>query len=171
MGKRGPKPKPTALKIAEGNRGKRKLNDREPKPHLLAEHQPPAYLDELAVAEWHRVFPELERLGLVSVLDVTPLAAYCQAVSDYAQARDWMRENGRVQVLRDDKGIVRSANPASQWYIAAKALEHIRRFGAEFGIGPASRSSLAVKPEVKQTLTDILDGTDASAIDISQLLQ
>ena len=32
MATRGRKPTPTALKLLEGNPGKRKLNDREPKP-------------------------------------------------------------------------------------------------------------------------------------------
>ena len=32
MGRRGPAPKPTAIKKAEGNPGKRKLNTEEPQP-------------------------------------------------------------------------------------------------------------------------------------------
>ena len=32
MGKRGPRPRPTALKLARGNPGKRRLNTDEPKP-------------------------------------------------------------------------------------------------------------------------------------------
>jgi hypothetical protein len=34
MGKRGPSPKPTSLKVLQGNPGKRKINKSEPKPHM-----------------------------------------------------------------------------------------------------------------------------------------
>ena len=38
MATRGRKPKPTALKVLEGNPGKRPLNDREPVPPLSLIH-------------------------------------------------------------------------------------------------------------------------------------
>ena len=41
--------------------------------------KPPRYLTRLAAAEWRRLAPELHRLGLLTVVDVAPLAAYCQA--------------------------------------------------------------------------------------------
>ena len=58
MGLSGPPPKPTALKRAEGNPGKRRLNDFEPQPLEIAPRCPP-HLDELARQEWKRIVPIL----------------------------------------------------------------------------------------------------------------
>ena len=45
MGRRGPAPKPTAIKILEGNPGKQKLNHNEPKPPtIIAIPKPPSRL-------------------------------------------------------------------------------------------------------------------------------
>ena len=49
MGKRGPAPKPTALKVLQGNPGKRKLNDSEPTFEKTDEIlKPPSYLSTYA---------------------------------------------------------------------------------------------------------------------------
>ena len=43
----------------------------------------PAWLDAVARREWRRIVPELKRLELISNVDVTSLAIYCDAVSKY----------------------------------------------------------------------------------------
>lgn len=58
MGLRGPAPKPTALRIIEGNLGHRPLNQREPKP-LVGEPDVPAHLSRDAKKEWRRLVPIL----------------------------------------------------------------------------------------------------------------
>jgi len=50
----GPKPKPTAIKILEGNPGKRPLNLNEPKPLQIAPECPDWLLAE-AKKEWNRL--------------------------------------------------------------------------------------------------------------------
>jgi len=69
----GPKLKPTAIKILEGNPGKRPLNLNEPKPLQIAPECPDWLLDE-AKKEWKRLAPELERLGLLTILDMAAFA-------------------------------------------------------------------------------------------------
>ena len=56
-----PKPMPTALKILTGNRGKRPLNENEPKPKVK-KLKPPEYLDKVAKKEWSRIAPILPDL-------------------------------------------------------------------------------------------------------------
>jgi hypothetical protein len=51
MGRRGPRPEPSSLKLLKGNPGKRPLNEREPKPPAGAP-EAPAHLDEEARREW-----------------------------------------------------------------------------------------------------------------------
>ncbi len=155
MGKRGPKPKPTALKVANGNPGKRKLNAAEPKPQLVGCPEPPEWLDAVARECWVRHVDELERLGLLTQLDVDLLAAYCVAYSDYRAARERIQDEsiGRVQVFRDDKGVVKATQVSAEWTIAKQALEQMKRLGAEFGMGPASRTGLTGKTADNQPKT------------------
>lgn len=73
----GRPPKPTALKLLQGNPGKRPLNDAEPKPSLGTD--PPTYIRCVPVllAEWKRHAPRLLKLGLLTEIDDEALAALC----------------------------------------------------------------------------------------------
>ncbi len=75
---RGRKPKPTSLKLIEGNPGKRSLNKGEPRPAIDIPTCP-AHLCSAAKAEWKRLAQMLFRLRVISHLDRAVLAAYCQA--------------------------------------------------------------------------------------------
>lgn len=159
MGKRGPKPKPTAVKLANGNPGKRKLSNREPKPHIATNLAPPAWLDRDAKSEWRRVAKELDRLGLYTKLDRSLLIGYCVAYSDYKQARQRLLQSGRVMTFRDDKGTVKGAQVAPEWTIAKQALEQMRRCGAEFGMGPASRVGVESPADIPKNLEEMLNAS------------
>ena len=149
MGKRGPTPKPTKLKLLEGNPGKRRINRNEPEPKLPASvPKPPEFLMPEAAVEWRRVAPELHSLGLLSVLDLVPLAAYCQSYAHWLVAELWIAEHGSTVVLRDKDGRVKSIIQAPQVVIAGKALDRLRGFAAHFGMTPGSRSGVvARKPD------------------------
>lgn len=54
MVQRGRKPKPTAMKVLEGNPGKRQLNSKEPKPVKKAPRCP-NWLEDEAKKEWKRM--------------------------------------------------------------------------------------------------------------------
>ena len=75
---RGRKPKPSALKMFEGNPGKRPLKQTEPNPTVETK-ECPVHLNDEAQAEWNRITPDLHTLGLVARVDRAALAAYCQA--------------------------------------------------------------------------------------------
>jgi P27 family predicted phage terminase small subunit len=143
--KTGPKPIPTALKRVMGNPGKRALNGDEPKPDRLSCLEPPAHLDDVAKAEWRRLAPGLARLGLLTQCDTALFAGYCIAFSQYVAANEWMRANGSTMTMRDDKGVVKYVQCVPQWNQAYKALEAMRKLGAEFGLSPSARSSLRVE--------------------------
>ena len=61
----GRKPKPTEMKRAQGNPGRRPLNNNEPKPTGIP--QCPSHLNEVAKREWRRIAPELIALGLLGL--------------------------------------------------------------------------------------------------------
>jgi P27 family predicted phage terminase small subunit len=137
MGRRGPRPEPTALKLLKGNPGKRPLNEREPRPSPGAP-EAPAHLDEEASREWDRVVGTLDQLGLVTTLDRAALAGYCQAWSRWVDAEMKLREYGAV-LKSPIKGV-----PLMSPYltIANRALEQMRQFLSEFGMSPASRTRI-----------------------------
>ena len=134
MGRRGPAPKPTKLKILHGNPGLRALNAREPQPRLGVPGMP-TWLDKEGRAEWRRLVPELARLGLLAKIDRGWLAAGCQWWSVFIRASRALRETGLDP--KDRRRIVSEANDAYRNYTKA---------AAEFGLSPASRSRIEVVP-------------------------
>lgn len=139
MGRRGPPPKPTVLKLLTGNPGKRAINRAEPKPAKAKKgsRRVPAWLTPDGKREWRRVVPELERLGLLTKIDDGALEGLCAA---YARAMEADRhvKNGGLTVMTD-KGFV-LANPAVS--IAKNAWQQYRQFASEFGLTPGSRTRI-----------------------------
>lgn len=134
----GPAPKPTRLRLLEGNQSKRPLNQMEPKPAPVAP-APPPLLKREALEEWHRLAPELERLGLLTVVDGSALAAYCQAYRRWIQAE---RKVNREGLVLNAKSRYAQAHPAMA--VAQRSMQLMRAFAAEFGLTPASRSRISI---------------------------
>ena len=85
---RGPPPTPNVVKLLRGNPGKRKIGA-EPEPRIPESvPEAPLFLTGYACDEWYRAAPELHRLGLLTVLDTMPLAAYCQAYHHWRTASE-----------------------------------------------------------------------------------
>ena len=87
MAQRGRKPKPTALKVLEGNPGGRPLNPNEPKPAKKAPRCP-SWLEDEAKKEWKRMGKTLEQMGLLTEMDMAAFAGYCQAYARCSCAPD-----------------------------------------------------------------------------------
>src|SRR5437867_6293718 len=87
MGARGPKPKPTVLRVLEGNKGKRALPRNEPQPPADMPN-PPAYLNGYALEEWNRVAETLHSIGTLTAIDQSLLGAYCMAFARWRQAEE-----------------------------------------------------------------------------------
>ena len=136
---RGRKPKPTTLKILNGNPGRRPLNAREP---LAPAEVPdcPDFLDEEAKAEWFRMAKILLDMGLLTRADRAALAAYCTAYSRWVTAERQVQRLGTI-VKSPEKNF-----PMKSPYltVADQALETMRKFMVEFGLTPSSRSRIRV---------------------------
>lgn len=153
MGKRGPKPKPTATKKLAGNPGKRRLNAKEPTPPPAARIDPPEWLSDEARAEFERLAPKLMTLGLFSDLDLVALANYCQAYGLFLQCNRDLVEQGTTTLIETQNGQYVASLP--QFNQAMKLLQQMRAWGAEFGLTPSARSGLVVETKSpKATLTD-----------------
>ena len=137
---RGRKPKPTELKILQGNPGKRTLNKREPRPEGIPTC--PTHLDKAAKAEWRRITKELIPLGLLTNVDRAALAAYCAAYARWADAEKQIQKFGAV--IKSPKSGFPIPNPYVT--IANTSMDHMRKYMVEFGLTPSSRSRLQVEP-------------------------
>ena len=144
MGRRGPPSKPPHLKALEGNPGKRPLKGNNAKPRSVAPDCPD-WLSAEAKAEWKRLAPELERLGLLTVLDRAAFSCYCQSFAHWVQAQRVLRERGTMYVT--GSGRVRERPEVA---IAGSSLKLMRAFAVEFGLTPSSRSRFSLPDPLTQ---------------------
>ncbi|MEP7363840.1 MAG: phage terminase small subunit P27 family [Acidobacteriota bacterium] len=141
MGQRGPAPKPTALRIAEGNLGKRPLNILEPRPRQITPACP-KHLDGEGRLAWRRLVPVLERMRVLTEADGIVLANLCDSYSTMVQAQRKLRETGML--LKTPSGYVQQ-NPLIS--IVNTCMETVTRLAREFGLTPTSRTRLHAGPE------------------------
>lgn len=152
----GPKPAPTADKVARGNPGKRALNKNEAEPHKLSILPPaPEYIGEFGAREWNRVGPILVKHGLLTEVDMQVFEAYCLNVQLMIDARDEIKKNGML--VMGARGRVR--NPAIAAFSAASTA--IRGFASEFGLSPSARSRIKLPGDDTDLLGGVMGDDDA----------
>ena len=152
MARTGRPAKPTTLKVLEG-RAKESDKSKEPQP-LPVTPERPDYLSPVAVEEWDRVVPELERLGLLTIVDGGALAAYCESYALFVAAAIDVRERGPLIPGQRGRGeLVR--NPSVQSMRDAAAT--MRSYASEFGLTPQARARM------------VLPGDDDTANEIEEL--
>jgi P27 family predicted phage terminase small subunit len=136
MAQRGRKPKPTALKELEGNPGKRELNKNEPKPEKRAPRCPD-WLNEEAKKEWRRTAKQLERLGILTEIDMAAFAGYCQAFARWKEAEEFISKHGTI--VKTPSGYWQQVPQVS---IAQTYLKIMHKFCEQFGLTPSARSRI-----------------------------
>ena len=102
---------------------------------------PPAWLDDTAVAEWHRIVPLLKADIPISELDAAMIAAHCQAYADVQHAAAAVQSAGMV--LEGGK-----ANPAVKQ--SRDATAQMIRIDEQLGLSVFSRMKLQTKGDGKQ---------------------
>jgi P27 family predicted phage terminase small subunit len=98
----------------------------------------PVHLDDEAQAEWNRITPELNTLGLIARVDRAALAAYCQAWSRWVKAEEMLKSTGPVIKSKTTSAIYQNPYLA----VANRAMKQMRDFLTEFGM-PSSRSRVS----------------------------
>ena len=141
----GRKPKPTKLKLLQGTAQKCRMNPSEPKP-VSSVPEPPSHLTAAALEEWDRITPELERLGLLSEMDMAALAGYCQNFSRWQEAEKALKASSLL--IKTSNGNV-IQNPLVG--IANKAMHNMLKFLVEFGMTPSSRTRVSANEKQPET--------------------
>ena len=151
-GTRGPLPKPNALKVLEGNPGKRALNLSDGVNPRVEVPPAPRHLSPEARKEWKRITPLLEDLGLISGLDRAALGLYCQSCGRLAELETAF--NAKVSRLVDEGAdysdavyqVSHSVTPSGYAQqsvlvqLIRQARHEVHRYLMHFGLSPAARA-------------------------------
>jgi len=147
MGSRGPKPKPTRLKIIEGTFRPDRVPPDAVQDEPVTEIVPaPAFLGGDARKEWQRLMPKLVKLKLFSPKDTDALVEYCQALSVQRDAALDIQTRGNIiEVTRETKKgevyVSRETNPSIDIFAKMHAIVH--RGIARFGLSPADATRVS----------------------------
>jgi P27 family predicted phage terminase small subunit len=152
MGRRGPRPIPTQLKILRGNPGKQRLNEAEPAPPADGITMP-GHLGEVASARWAELLPMLQATRVMTRADVEALARYCDTYEWWLAVRAKLKAEGDTYPILNDGGEVKYIAQRPEVAIAHKLAQQLRQLEADFGLSPAARVSLKVEPDAKPQST------------------
>ena len=130
------RPKPTALKVLQGNPGRRVLPKREAKPRVMVP-KAPTHLTREAKAHWPEIAEKLARVGLLTEIDGEALGAYCEARAIWVKAKKKLSEEG-VTVTSPNGYTM----PSPSFTVVNKAFLTMYRMWMEFGMTPSSRSKI-----------------------------
>ncbi|HUU27814.1 MAG TPA: phage terminase small subunit P27 family [archaeon] len=163
MGKRGPKPEPTRLKLVKGNPGRRPLNKLEPEPQkkLL---RCPSYLDKEEKRIWQITARKLYDMGVLTQADDIALAGFCEYYSEYRKLTELVKKNGVFIKIKNGKETKMFVDPETgekisqeaDWYVVRrspvamardKARAIASRIMDEFGMKPSARAQLRTELE------------------------
>jgi phage terminase small subunit len=128
MAIRGQRPKPVALRLLNGNAGKRPINAQEPRIRTCTT-EPPEWLGDAARAHWSRLAPLLADAGVLKESDRDLLATYCTTFCEYVES---IRERGSAPM---------------------PLVTQLRQLMGELGMTPSARSRIVAdrKPDDAET--------------------
>ena len=100
--------------------------------------EPPQWLSGYAREEWQRVAGELYQIGLLTCVELTALAIYCDTYSLWRTAREQLHAEGLTAETQEG----RQCRHALTKTVREAAVDMIR-FSAEFGLTPVARTRIA----------------------------
>ncbi len=138
MSNPGTKPKPTALRLLEGDKHTERINKNEPKPSdssLVS----PVWLTDEGIKLWNNYASVFKNLNTFKKTDEMSFATWCQEMGRYIELQGIITTKGytTTNIRNGDKAIPEMA-------MARECLKNARALAIEFGMTPSSRSKLSV---------------------------
>lgn len=169
MAKSGPKPKPTALRIFEGNPSNAPLPINEPMParadnlsyvdwlnnncdYMDGEGKFP--LSDISQKVWDELSIQLDALGILTKIDFNKFGRYCESFARWLKMKSFIDKNGETypvygtlyETTSDGKTIckkvLKKVVTFPQVGLYLKLSSELRKYEEEFGIGAASRTRI-----------------------------
>lgn len=163
MGKRGPAPTPTNLRILRGDR-KDRINTDEPQPTSDGVVRCPTWLSTKAKLVWRRLAPDLIAKKVLTAWDVDSFADVCELMVINRTALEDVAEHGNTIVTVDrelaDGTIVYRTQKNPNWQIAKESTALLVSLGGRFALNPSDRSQMKVgdAPKAGKPGEDLLSG-------------
>ena len=139
MGERGPHPKQQSTRG-----GRREVTGTVSVAHPTM----PADLPAEAKAEWRRIVPEVERMGLLTKLDRGLLIRYCTAWADWRELDAQLAKSSRL--IKGPRGTY-VRNPL--WLLRRDADATVTELARQLGLTPDARVRAGIKHEASQKAT------------------
>ncbi len=143
--------KPTAIKEADGNPGKRKLNKSEPKPQTMLDIEPPKFLSKAAKPVW-KFYAGKMTFGVLTAVDTGVFAAWCeaeairQALQNALDGQPLMATGSTGQMIVNP--LVRQIADQSRLLVT---------LASKLGFDPISRQAMHVQPDSGALPSDVDD--------------
>jgi P27 family predicted phage terminase small subunit len=138
MGRRGVAPKPTALRLLDGDRA-----DRFPSSEPIPRDELPICPDDVSPEVrrvWDYTVGHLDAMQIAKACDRDSLVCYCEAVVNHRKASSVLAKSP-ILIKGALGGLVR--NPALA--VQRDAAYTVRHFAQEFGLTPSARSRVEAK--------------------------
>lgn len=145
MGKRGPAPTPTATLARRGSPKAKHRNNTEPQP-ATGIPSPPYALGEVEAQMWAKLCRDLNDIGVLTVIDGNALARYCTIWAAWRRVMNVITTVGDTyETLSREGATIPRKRPEVE--MSQKYADQLLRLEQQFGLTPASRSSIEVKPK------------------------
>lgn len=141
--------KPEHLKELQGTARKdREISiDLEESPEIPSDLKPPTYLSAVAKKKWRELVKDLVESGLLKNVDLGSLEMCCIAYGDAMECqREIKKQGGLANYVAG-----RSAQEIPLMSQKKAAMESYKKYIAEFGLSPASRAKMGIRPKKKES--------------------
>ena len=100
----------------------------------------PEGLNKYSRSEWCRIMPQLYNDGVISILDISLIEAYCNEIGKYFEYEEILQKEGRVITTKTG---YQMASPYVT--LSRMALKAAKELALQYGLTPISRKDITLK--------------------------
>lgn len=145
MGKRGPKPLPSAV-LAKRNSWRQNKTKHEPIPGRNLPPVPPN-LTGIAKQVWEIYEPMLWNMGVLTEVDGLAFEQLCKIYQQWKKYDDYLRRRGELIRIKDKKGRIKDYKTHPYVKMRKDAQAQLDRCLANFGLNPSARTRISSELE------------------------